>query len=281
PSSRREPIWRTAGSRRSSLRSHKLMTLVAKEWRELLASRAYWLVLVMIGPLVGHGFITAVNSYAEASGIGGGPAALAQGLSPLDGILVPAFGAYDLVVILLFPFVAIRMVAAEKESGASKLCVQFPAGLKMAMAAKGLALVGGWLVAWIPGLLALILWRSYGGHLYRPETVNLFAGHLVHMMLGAGVAVAAAALTESASSAAIIALGFTLGSWAIDFVAAARGGFLQEVAAYTPAAALRVFEHGMLSLRVVVVVLILSLSGLWLAAIWLDTGRRLGNRLLA
>ncbi len=78
-----------------------LALLVAKEWRELMASRAYWLLLVFIGPLVGNSFITAVNLYAEASGIGGGAAALAQGLTPLDGILVPTWGAYDLAVTLL------------------------------------------------------------------------------------------------------------------------------------------------------------------------------------
>jgi len=79
-----------------------------KEWRELIASRSFWLMLLMIGPLVGHSFITSVGLYAEASGIGGGPAALPQGLTPLDGILVPTFGAYDLAATFLFPFVAIR-----------------------------------------------------------------------------------------------------------------------------------------------------------------------------
>ena len=43
--------------------------LSAKELRELLSSRAYWLLLLMIAPLVGHSFITAVDTYAEASGI--------------------------------------------------------------------------------------------------------------------------------------------------------------------------------------------------------------------
>ena len=108
------------------MRSPRWFLLVAKEFRELLASRAYWLLLLMIGPLVGQGFITAVNLYAEVSGTGDAPAALAQGLSPLDGILVPTFGAYDLAVTLLFPFVAIRLVSAEKESGALKLMLQAP-----------------------------------------------------------------------------------------------------------------------------------------------------------
>lgn len=133
------------------MRLPKLLALLfAKEWRELTASRAYWLLLVFIGPLVGNSFITAVNLYAEASGIGGGAAALAQGLTPLDGILVPTFGAYDLAITLLFPFVAIRLIAAEKESGAWKLALQLPANLNVAITAKVLALLAGWLVAWLP-----------------------------------------------------------------------------------------------------------------------------------
>jgi hypothetical protein len=48
----------------------KLVPLLRKEWRELLASRSFWLLLLMIGPLVGHAFVTAVGLYAEASGAG-------------------------------------------------------------------------------------------------------------------------------------------------------------------------------------------------------------------
>ena len=137
------------------MRSRRFRWLAAKEFRELMASRAFWLLLLMIGPLVGHGFITAVDTYAEASGIGGGPSALAQGLSPLDGILVPTFGAYDLAVTLLFPFVAIRLVATEKASGAWKLLLQSPASAGAMLLAKGLTLLAGWLIAWLPGLAAL------------------------------------------------------------------------------------------------------------------------------
>src|ERR1039457_4875714 len=64
------PAWTAPGSRRSSLPSRRFRWLAAKEFRELMASRAFWLLLLMMGPLVGHGFITAVDTYAEASGIG-------------------------------------------------------------------------------------------------------------------------------------------------------------------------------------------------------------------
>src|SRR5262249_298612 len=151
-----------------------------------------WLLLLMIGPLVGHAFITAVDSYADASGIGGGPAALAQGLSPLDGMLVPTFGAYDIAVTLLFPFVAIRLVAQEKENGELKLMLQSAGSIASMLGAKGLALIAAWIVAGIPGLIALALWKIYGGSLYPPELLTLLLGHLLRMILSAGVAVAAA-----------------------------------------------------------------------------------------
>ncbi|HEY9231940.1 MAG TPA: ABC transporter permease [Blastocatellia bacterium] len=257
------------------------LRLLAKEWRELMRSRAYWILLLLIGPLVGNAFITAVNLYAEASGIGGGASALAEGLTPLDGILVPTFGAYDLAVTLLFPFVVIRLVAAEKQSGALKLILQFPTGLPAAMLAKVVALLFGWLVAWLPGLIALLLWNHYGGHLCGPETVNLLLGHLLHMTLSTGVAVAAAAMSESAASAAIVTLGFTVGTWALNFIAAVHGGWWQELAAYTPTSALRVFEQGLLRLSTVIVMVAFSVAGVALAAAWLHTGRGWRYRLVA
>jgi ABC-type transport system involved in multi-copper enzyme maturation permease subunit len=253
--------------------------LFAKEWRELLASKAYWLMLVIIGLLVGQGFITAVNLYAEASGIGGTAAALAQGLSPLDGVLVPTFGAYDLAATLLFPLVAIRLIAAEKESGAIKILLQFPQNLTTVVAVKVAALFFGWLICWLPAIVALLLWKSYGGHLYAPETLNLLLGHLLRMLTSAGVAIAAAAVAESAASAAIVTLGFTLGTWALDFIAAGRGGWMQTLAAYTPTSALRVFEQGQLRLSAVIVIAVLSFAGFAVAALWLHSGRSLPKRL--
>ena len=257
----------------------RLPILFSKEWRELMASRAFWLMLLAVGPLVGHGFVNAVDLYAEASGIGGGPAALAQGLTPLDGILAPTFGSYDLALTLLFPFVAIRLIASEKESGALKLMLQFPSSPGELVAAKVVSLIMGWLIVWLPGLIAVAMWRAYGGHLYAPETLNLLLGHCLRMLLGGGVALAAAAIAESAASAAIVTLGFTIGTWALDFIAAGRGGWLAVLAANTPTAALRYFEQGLLRLNTVIVMLILALAGFALAAIWLQTGHRLRSRL--
>jgi hypothetical protein len=148
------------------------------------------------------------------------------------------------------------------------------------LAVKAGVLLLGWLLAWIPALLALLLWRGYGGHLHPAEAANVVLGHFLHALLTAGVAVAAAAVCRSSASAAIVTLGFTVGTWALDFIAAGRGGLLARLAPFTPAAALRTFEHGELRLAVVGVLLLASLAGFAFAALWLDPYRTFRGRVI-
>lgn len=253
--------------------------LVLKEIAELVVSRAFWLLILIVGLLTGQSFITAVNAYAEASGIGGGPAALAQGLSPLDGILTPTLGAYDLAITLLFPFVAIRLIASEKSSDALKLMLQWPASMRTQIGAKVMALIAAWFVSLVPFLIALTMWHSYGGHLYAAEVFNLLVGYTLRFLLTAAIAMAAAALMSGAANAAIVVLGFTIGTWALDFIAAGRGGIVQTVASFTPTATLRGFERGLFRVDVVLVMLIVSTLGFAIAATWLHLGRSVRARI--
>ena len=249
--------------------------LVRKELAELFAARSFWLLLLFAGLLAGQAFIEAVRAYAEASD----PKALAQGLSPLEGIVVPTLGAYDLAITLLFPFVAIRLVASEKASDALKLMLQWPVSLGAQIAAKAAALVVAWLVSLIPFALAMGLWTSYGGALHAPEVANVLAGYTLRFVLTTAIAMAAAALMPGAANAAILVLGFTIGTWALDFLGAGRGGIVQTLAGYTPAAMLRGFERGLFRADVALVMILLALLGFALAAIWLHLGRSLRARL--
>ena len=61
-------------SRRYFLPSHRpWVWLLLKEWQELVTARSWWVFLILMGPLVGVSFISAVRTYAEASGLGGSP----------------------------------------------------------------------------------------------------------------------------------------------------------------------------------------------------------------
>ena len=89
-----------------------------------MSSRSWWVMLALVGPLVGVSFINAVRSYAEASGQGGTAAGLADALFPLDGVVAPTFSALEIAASFLLPFVAIRAVAGDRLSGALKLELQ-------------------------------------------------------------------------------------------------------------------------------------------------------------
>jgi ABC-type transport system involved in multi-copper enzyme maturation permease subunit len=192
-----------------------------------------------LSPLVGYSFIQAVALYAEASRPALSIPELARQLSPFDGILVPTLGGFYLAITLLFPFIAIRLVAAEKASGGLKLLVQLPYRLADVVAAKFAALIAAWLIAPIPVVSALVCWGLLGGHLDPRETATLMLGHLLYALLIGAISFLAAALTEGGATAAILALAVTLGSWVLDFAALDRGGVSSLLAALSLTSLLR------------------------------------------
>src|SRR5579872_1204893 len=163
--------------KRSSLRSRNaaFLWLLRKEWRELLASRSWWVLLLGMGPLVGISFISAVRTYAEVSGLNGTSAGVGEALSPLIGVWAPTFSAAELAAVFLLPFVAIRLVAGDRQSGALKLEMQRGMSPFARIGAKALVLLAGWLLAMLPPLSAILLWRTYGGSVYPPELLTILA----------------------------------------------------------------------------------------------------------
>ena len=102
-----------------------------------MASRAWWVLLVAMGPLVGFAFISAVRTYAEASGLNGTAIGVGEAFSPLVGIWAPTFSACELAAVFLLPFVAIRVIAGDRQSGALKLELQHPMHPATRIAARG------------------------------------------------------------------------------------------------------------------------------------------------
>jgi ABC-2 type transport system permease protein len=246
--------------------------LLEKEWRELVASRAWWVLLAVMGPLVGFAFITSVRTYAEASGLNGTAVGVGEAFSPLIGIWAPTFSACELAAVFLLPFVAIRVIAGDRQSGALKLELQheMPAGVRVAL--KGLVLLLGWLVASGPVAVAIILWRTYGGHIDGAELMTVAAGHLMNAGLTIGIAAAAASIAEHPSTAAILTLSVTVGTWILNFIAAVQGGAWERLASYTPTAMVAEFQHGLIRADVVIAAFSITVAGLGLSAVWMRLG---------
>ena len=238
----------------------------------MMSGRALWTMLLILCPIVGVSFFQAVALYSEASASVSDAAALARGLAPLDGVLVPTFGAFYVTVTLLFPFVAIRALGREKETGTLRLLVQLPYRTPTLIAAKAAAVAAAWLVALIPAVSALVLWRALGGHLNATETLNLLLGHLLYGLLIGALALFAAAIAESAATAAIMTLAVTIGSWVLDFTLAGQPGLAEWAARLSLTQVLRPFEQGLFSLGLVLGALATVLGLMTLAALWLHPG---------
>jgi hypothetical protein len=116
-----------------------------------------------------------VRTYADVSdGAGAGCGAVCD---PLVGIWGPTFGAYEIAAVFLLPFVAIRLVAGDRQSGALKLELQRPMPAISRLAIKTLVLLAGCGLAALAAVTALGLWMSYGGAVYWPELAVVGIGY--------------------------------------------------------------------------------------------------------
>ncbi len=252
------------------LHTAPLSPLLAKELAEIMCGRALWTMLLLVCPLIGYSFFQAVSLYSEAS------AAAAQSptaaLSPFDGILVPTFGSFYVAVTLLFPFVAIRVLGQERESGALRLLVQLPYSPSTLVFAKLVAVLAAWVIASIPALSTLAIWLLLGGHLAPHETLNLLFGHLLYGLLIGAIALFAATISESSATAAIIALAATIGSWVLDFTLAGHSGLAAWFAQASLTQTLRTFEQGLFSTGLVLGIVAAFCGFAALSAVWLPPG---------
>lgn len=251
---------------------HSARPLLAKELAEIMSSRALWTMLLLVCPLVGYSFVQAVSLYSEASAAALQSPAAATSLSPLDGILVPTFGSFYVAVTLLFPFVAIRVLGQEKESGSLQLLVQLPYRSSTIIVTKLAAVLAAWALVSIPALSALGIWVLLGGHLAPLETLNLVFGHVLYGLLVGSIALFSTTISDSAATAAIVALAATIGSLVLDFTLAGRSGWSAWIAELSLTQTLRNFEQGLLSVGLVLGISAVTCGLAALSTVWLPPG---------
>lgn len=254
--------------------------LLKKELRELFLGRALWPLLLVLSLLVGASFRQALELYSEASRAAAAAPELARSLSPFDGVLVPTLGSLYLVSTLLWPFVAIRQLGGDAQSGAIKLWLQLPVSAKGLFAAKLIALGAGWALALAIPLSALALWGAMGGHIATGELVGLLIGHTLYAAVVVCLSLLVTAWSESAPTASLLVLAATLGSWVLDFASVGRDGFLAQFGALSLTAVLRPWERGVFFAAQLVFWLLVCAGMLALALLGLDHGRRLPARLV-
>lgn len=261
-------------------RGGTFLALLRKEWRDILAGQTIWVLLLLLSALVGYSYTQAVTLYGEASKPAQQLPEVARSLSPLDGVFVPTFGALYLANTFLLPFIAIRSIASEKQTGSLKLLLQLPCFFPTVIAAKVLVLLAVWLIATLPCLTAVALWSISGGHVGKAEVANLFLGHLLYAAVVVGIAFVAAAVAESSATAAILTLAATLGFWVLDFAAVGEAGLLKSLSNLSLTTLLRGFEQGVFSSVATFGAVIASAVLIIIAGVLIDLRLTLARRLL-
>jgi ABC-2 type transport system permease protein len=131
-----------------------------------------------------------------------------------------------------------------------------------------------------PRLSALVIWEFLGGHLSAPETLNLVFGHLLYGLLVGAIALFAASVSESAATAAIMTLAFTIGSWVLDFTVVGQPGLLAWIGNLSLTQVLHTFEQGLLSVGLVAGICATVFGFAALATIWLPPGVRVRDKII-
>src|SRR5262249_37583192 len=114
--------------------------------------------------------------------------------------------------------------------------------------------------------------RVMGGHLSAAETLTLLFGHLLYGSLVGAIALFAAAVSESAATAAIVTLAFTIGSWVLDFTVAGPPGLVEWIALLSFTQPFRRFEQGLLWIGLALGIAAVIAGFAALATIWLPPG---------
>jgi len=248
--------------------------LLVQELRSLLLSPVLWGMFITMSLLTGYSFIEAVDLFARASKTAASFAELAAGMNPLQGILVPTFGACYLVETLLLPFVAIRLIGLDKQTGTLKLLLQLPLSTTALCGIKVGAMGLVWLFSLLPIGLALLIFHVLGGHVHLPEVVLLFAAHGLYGLSIIVIAMFAAAISDSLPTAAMLSLAVTLGLWVLDFAAAGHQGFPAVLGSLSLTGLLRQMENGLLTSRPPAVFGTVILFFFFLTVLWIHPGRR-------
>jgi ABC-type transport system involved in multi-copper enzyme maturation permease subunit len=228
-------------------------------------------MLLIEAPLVGYGFTQAVFLFTQASRSAIRFAELAKGMEPMQGVFVPTFGSLYLVLTLLFPFIAIRLMRGERDSNSLKLLLQMPVSPGCIVLAKLVAVMLAWIASLIPLAAALIVWIANGGHVFLPALFVLLLGYALYSLIIAAVAFGASVTTDSPTSAAILTLAITLGMWVLDF-AGSTTGILRSFSFISLTESLRKFETGLLSAPDTLLLIIIAVALLSVSAICIHPG---------
>lgn len=250
-----------------------LLAIARKELTVHFATPVAWVMLMVVAFFAAQFFNGGLDAYRFLSLRANQLQSpeLLQHLNVTERVLSPLFGSMGVFVVIVAPFLSMRLFAEEKRTRTFELLMTAPvrpfeivAGKYLAaLAVMGLALL---LVALFPLLLSFFAGGLAGGGGVEWQTVA--TGLLGLFLLGAmalSVGMFVSALTESVIVAALVTLIFLLGLWVVTiFTIGVEGPVRELTSALSASEHLGSFLSGRIELKDLVYYLSFVVLGLFL-----------------
>ncbi len=250
-----------------------LLAIARKELTVAFATPVAWVLLMVVAFFAAQFFNGGLDAYRFLSLRANQlqSAELLQHLNVTERVLSPLFGSMGVFVIIVAPFLSMRLFAEEKRTRTFELLMTAPVRpfeivlgkYLAALALLGLALL---LVALYPLLLSFYASGLSGGAGVEWQTVG--TGLLGLFLLGAmalAVGMFVSALTESVIVAALVSLIFLLGLWVVTlFTIGVEGPVRELTSALSASEHLGSFLSGRIEAKDVVYYLSFVALGLFL-----------------
>ena len=214
------------------------LAVARKELEIYFTTPMAWVVLAVIAFFAAQTFNGALDAYRflalRASAVA--PQA-AAGLNLTERVVIPLLESVGVFLVILSPFLTMRLVADEKRTGTLELLLTAPVRPLSLVLGKYLAVLAVLatalaIVALFPLLLTLAGGGQAGGAAVEWRTVGTgLLGLLLLAMMAAAVGLFFSALTESVIVAALLSLVVLLALWAVTLFAVGVEGPGRELAA--------------------------------------------------
>lgn len=242
-----------------------IRTIAAREFRNLFVSPLAWTVLGVLQVVLAWLFLNQVDAFLDLQ-----PrlADLAEPPGVGDMVAAPLFQATAMLLLLIAPILAMRLIAEERRSHTLALLYSAPVSLRAIVAGKFLGLWGFLcIVVALPTLMALSL---YAG---APLDIGLIAANVAGLALFAGgcgaLGLYFSCLAAQPAVAAVGGIGAALCLWLLDI--ASGGSALLD--ALSPLRHFARCNRGLLDTADIVYFLAFAATFLALSVIRLDRDR--------
>lgn len=242
-----------------------IATIAAKELRSFFASPLAWIILGVLQMLLAWLFLNQVDAFLNVQG------QLLQLVNPpgvTEMVVAPLFGATAMILLVITPVLAMRMIAEERRNHTLPLLLSAPLSLGAIVLGKFLGL-WSFLCLFIALAAAMALSLFAGG----PLDIGLLLVGLSGLVLLAACLAALglyfSSLTAHPAVAAISGIGAALGLWLLDIAS-------QEIASLHALSLLQHFgrsNRGLLDTADVSYFLLFTATFLVLTVLRLDRDR--------